>query len=161
MSVLVIVCDFHVQASQCSELDVLIPLSFGSSKLLLVGDPAQLPATVKSRQAEKLGLGQSLFERLYKFFISSKGNTNTVCRYIIKLYYIVLPYPLNKKYRLYISLGFIRGGGDIPQTSEQIYFNMQHLRTLEATSEGLIFFISWGSLPYQYPPLCTIEVYYV
>jgi superfamily I DNA and/or RNA helicase len=32
--------------------------------LLLVGDPQQLPPTVRSRNAEGLGLGTSLFLRL-------------------------------------------------------------------------------------------------
>lgn len=32
--------------------------------LLLVGDPQQLPPTVRSRAAEQLGLGTSLFARL-------------------------------------------------------------------------------------------------
>ena len=36
------------QACQSSELDLLIPLEFFSSKLVLVGDPEQLSATVKS-----------------------------------------------------------------------------------------------------------------
>ena len=36
------------EAAQCSELLTLIPLLYHSTKLVLVGDPAQLPATVKS-----------------------------------------------------------------------------------------------------------------
>jgi senataxin len=36
------------EATQCCELDILVPLQYGSSKLILVGDPEQLPATVKS-----------------------------------------------------------------------------------------------------------------
>ena len=33
---------------ECTKPDVLIPLQYGPSKLLLVGDPKQLPATVIS-----------------------------------------------------------------------------------------------------------------
>jgi len=57
-----------VKAAQCNELDVLVPLRYLSSKLVLVGDPLQLPATIKSQKALSLGFGQSLFERLYKHF---------------------------------------------------------------------------------------------
>ena len=34
---------------QCTKPDVLIPLQYGPSELLLVGDPKQLPATVISQ----------------------------------------------------------------------------------------------------------------
>ncbi|XP_062507770.1 uncharacterized protein LOC134184168 isoform X2 [Corticium candelabrum] len=56
------------EAAQCCELDILIPLQYGSSKLILVGDPQQLPATVFSQKAESFGYGRSLFERFYDCF---------------------------------------------------------------------------------------------
>ena len=37
------------QTSQCLECDCLIPLRFGCNKIILVGDPEQLPATVLSK----------------------------------------------------------------------------------------------------------------
>ena len=45
---------------------MLIPLQLlaREGRLVLVGDPQQLPATVLSRAAERAGLGTSLFERL-------------------------------------------------------------------------------------------------
>lgn len=46
-----------------------MPLRYLSSKLVLVGDPLQLPATIRSQKALSLGFGQSLFERLYKHFL--------------------------------------------------------------------------------------------
>ena len=49
---------------QAVEPSCLIPLRFGGQKLILVGDPRQLPATVKSKNAAALGLERSLFERL-------------------------------------------------------------------------------------------------
>ena len=36
------------QATQATELDSLIPLQFGMTKLFLIGDPNQLPPTVLS-----------------------------------------------------------------------------------------------------------------
>ena len=45
-------CLFSWQACQSCEMDILIPLQLGSSKLVLVGDPEQLPPTVLSRVSE-------------------------------------------------------------------------------------------------------------
>jgi senataxin len=42
------------EASQCLEVDCLIPLRFGCNKLILVGDPEQLPATVLSKVSKFL-----------------------------------------------------------------------------------------------------------
>ncbi|XP_035685869.1 probable helicase senataxin isoform X2 [Branchiostoma floridae] len=61
-------CVIIDEAGQCNELDALIPLQYGMSKLILVGDPEQLPATVLSKKAQDLNFRQSLFERLYRVF---------------------------------------------------------------------------------------------
>ncbi|XP_078697928.1 putative helicase senataxin isoform X2 [Branchiostoma floridae x Branchiostoma belcheri] len=61
-------CAIIDEAGQCNELDALIPLQYGMSKLILVGDPEQLPATVLSKKAQDLNFRQSLFERLYRVF---------------------------------------------------------------------------------------------
>ena len=53
------------EASQCIELSTLIPLQMGCSRLILVGDHKQLPATVFSRSAEQHLYSRSLFERLH------------------------------------------------------------------------------------------------
>eukprot|EP00474_Spongospora_subterranea_P006053 CRZ06511.1 hypothetical protein [Spongospora subterranea] len=52
------------EAAQAQEVESLIPLQYSCRKLILVGDPRQLPATVISQAAEKNGLSRSLFERL-------------------------------------------------------------------------------------------------
>ncbi|CAF4773373.1 unnamed protein product [Rotaria sp. Silwood1] len=56
------------EAGQCIEIDNYIPLRLGMNRIILVGDPEQLPATILSRRALEAGLNQSLFERLYKLF---------------------------------------------------------------------------------------------
>ncbi|CAF0898170.1 unnamed protein product [Didymodactylos carnosus] len=56
------------EAAQCLEIDSYIPLRLGINRIILVGDPEQLPATVLSKRALDNGLNQSLFERLYKLF---------------------------------------------------------------------------------------------
>ncbi|XP_023336216.1 DNA replication ATP-dependent helicase/nuclease DNA2 [Eurytemora carolleeae] len=51
------------EASQALLPSVIHPILF-SKKFILVGDPAQLPPVVQNHHARKLGLAQSLFERL-------------------------------------------------------------------------------------------------
>lgn len=52
------------EAAQAPEASTLIPLRYGCERCLLVGDPQQLPATVISPAAARLGLDRSLFARL-------------------------------------------------------------------------------------------------
>ncbi|KAH9626455.1 hypothetical protein KSS87_004956 [Heliosperma pusillum] len=54
------------EAAQAVEPATLIPLAAGCKQVFLVGDPVQLPATVISPVAEKLGYGTSLFKRFQK-----------------------------------------------------------------------------------------------
>ena len=71
------------EASQCVEPEALIPLKLGFTKLVMVGDHEQLPATVTSMKAKKYGYQQSLFGRLFSFLTggpsqvdnTSAGNT--------------------------------------------------------------------------------------
>lgn len=51
------------EAAAATEPELYIPFHLRPSRLLVVGDPMQLPATVLSRYAENLGLGKSLHER--------------------------------------------------------------------------------------------------
>ncbi|KAH9950533.1 SEN1 N terminal-domain-containing protein [Amylocystis lapponica] len=61
-------CDFDLiiidEAAQAIELSSLIPLKFRCSRCVMVGDPQQLPPTVKSQEASRYGYNQSLFVRL-------------------------------------------------------------------------------------------------
>lgn len=52
------------EASQCAEPAALIPLQFGSTNCIQVGDAQQLPPTVIARVACDRGFNTSLFERL-------------------------------------------------------------------------------------------------
>lgn len=52
------------EAAAATEPDLYIPFQHRPSKLLIVGDPKQLPATVISDRARRLGLAVSLHERL-------------------------------------------------------------------------------------------------
>ncbi len=46
----------------------MIPLRFSCNKIIQVGDPEQLPATVMSKKAQENQLHQSFFERIYQKF---------------------------------------------------------------------------------------------
>lgn len=54
------------EASQAVEVSTLIPLKYGCRRLILVGDPKQLPATVFSEPATQHNYEQSLFHRLQR-----------------------------------------------------------------------------------------------
>ncbi|UJR12657.1 hypothetical protein I4U23_016831 [Adineta vaga] len=53
------------EACQSLEADCLLPFYFGCSKIILVGDPKQLPPCVLSPVGQKYNLSQSLYKRLY------------------------------------------------------------------------------------------------
>ncbi|EPZ33970.1 AAA domain-containing protein [Rozella allomycis CSF55] len=55
------------EACQAVELSTLIPLKYNPKKVILVGDPNQLPPTVFSMAAQKFQYEQSLFQRLSTF----------------------------------------------------------------------------------------------
>ncbi|XP_037087467.1 helicase sen1-like [Pollicipes pollicipes] len=71
-------CCIVDEAGQCTEPDVLIPLEYGIKKLVLVGDPAQLPPTVVSETAQQYGLARPLLKRLYQLFLASKETSPVV-----------------------------------------------------------------------------------
>eukprot|EP00050_Salpingoeca_kvevrii_P022771 m.131797 g.131797 ORF g.131797 m.131797 type:complete len:1494 (-) comp9820_c1_seq1:59-4540(-) len=58
------------EAAQCSEPDVLVPLQYGCSRLVLVGDPQQLQATVLSMKCAEAGLKRPMFARVQEFMRS-------------------------------------------------------------------------------------------
>ncbi|KAH8361625.1 hypothetical protein KR084_010673 [Drosophila pseudotakahashii] len=52
------------EATQCTEPWTLLPMRFGLSHLVMVGDTQQLPAVVLSRKAIDYGLSNSMFDRV-------------------------------------------------------------------------------------------------
>uniref|UniRef100_A0A6I8P6J3 Senataxin n=1 Tax=Ornithorhynchus anatinus TaxID=9258 RepID=A0A6I8P6J3_ORNAN len=59
-------CVIVDEAGQACELETLIPLIHRCNKLILVGDPKQLPPTVISLKAQEFGFDQSMMARLCK-----------------------------------------------------------------------------------------------
>ncbi|CAK9823558.1 Probable helicase senataxin [Anthophora retusa] len=62
------------EATQSCEAETLIPLMLGVNILVLVGDPNQLPATILSPEAKKLGLDRSIFSRVQDAFDMQPNN---------------------------------------------------------------------------------------
>eukprot|EP00833_Pecoramyces_ruminatium_P002717 jgi/Orpsp1_1/1176749/evm.model.c7180000058858.1 len=60
------------EACQCTELTVLIPFCYNISQSILIGDPKQLPPTIKNHKIEKYDYGKSLFERIQEGSPSSE-----------------------------------------------------------------------------------------
>jgi len=54
------------EAAQAVEISTLIPLKYDCKRLILIGDPKQLPATVFSRVSQTMKYDQSLFYRLQR-----------------------------------------------------------------------------------------------
>ncbi|CAM9712680.1 unnamed protein product, partial [Scytosiphon promiscuus] len=54
------------EAAQAVEPSSMIPLKFNPRAVIMVGDPAQLPATIFSQEATRANFGQSLFQRLQR-----------------------------------------------------------------------------------------------
>ncbi|XP_066142155.1 probable helicase senataxin isoform X2 [Euwallacea fornicatus] len=61
-------CCIIDEATQCHEIESLLPSLIRINKFVLVGDPQQLNATIMNRDAVKLGFEQSLFTRLANNF---------------------------------------------------------------------------------------------
>ncbi|NWV78115.1 SETX helicase, partial [Dasyornis broadbenti] len=59
-------CVIVDEVRQSCEVETLIPLIHRCNKLILVGDPKQLPPTVKSVKAQQYGYDQSLMARLQR-----------------------------------------------------------------------------------------------
>ena len=53
------------EAAQAVEPSTLIPFKFNPNRVVMVGDPCQLPATVFSKLAKGANYDQSLFQVLY------------------------------------------------------------------------------------------------
>ncbi|CAC5404132.1 SETX [Mytilus coruscus] len=66
-------CLIMDEAQQATELETLLPLQYGTNKLILVGDPKQLQPTVKSQISRDKGFGKSMYERFCDHF-SLQGN---------------------------------------------------------------------------------------
>nr|XP_004654093.2 probable helicase senataxin [Jaculus jaculus]XP_045002580.1 probable helicase senataxin [Jaculus jaculus] len=72
-------CVIVDEAGQSCELETLSPLIHRCNKLVLVGDPKQLPPTVISMRAQEYGYDQSMMARFYKL-LEENVEQNTIGR---------------------------------------------------------------------------------
>ena len=72
---------FLDEAGQCSEAEFYVAAAFpGLSRIVTIGDPAQLPATVKNQKCEKAGYGESWIGHVFKLHRSKVHLLNTQYR---------------------------------------------------------------------------------
>lgn len=62
------------EAAQATEPTTLVPLMSGAQGFACIGDDKQLPSTVLSQEAKRLGLEESLFERLLRLQVVDAGS---------------------------------------------------------------------------------------
>lgn len=83
------------EAGQCTEPENLIPLRFKASKIVLIGDPKQLPATTFGNTSQMTLYSRSLFER-----IAESGT---------RVNFLTTQYRMLPEIRLFPSKTFYRG----------------------------------------------------
>jgi regulator of nonsense transcripts 1 len=99
-------CEFPVvlidEAVQATEPQSLVPLVYGCTKLILVGDHKQLGPTILNKKAARAGLACSLFERMLRA---------GVVPYLLTTQYRMHPelseYPTQRFYGGYIKTGIV------------------------------------------------------
>ena len=70
------------EATQCCEVQTLVPLRLNPKRMILIGDPRQLPSTTFHPLSEKLFFSRSLYERLEK---------NNFSNLMLKVQYRMIP----------------------------------------------------------------------
>ena len=93
------------EAGQSVEPETLIPLRLRFKKLVMVGDPEQLPATVLSKKAKKLSYKFSLFGRLFKKFENEAENPTQMLQLQYRMHPEIAKWPNSYFYGGKISNG--------------------------------------------------------
>ncbi|KAI4470494.1 dna2/nam7 helicase family [Holotrichia oblita] len=92
-------CCIVDEATQSKEAEILIPLMLGVTKLILVGDPQQLPAVIISQHAKHLECGQSLFQRIKKVFNHNPENPIRMLNVQHRMHPEISVFPNNEFYQ--------------------------------------------------------------
>jgi hypothetical protein len=130
------------EASQAAEPSTLIPLQYHCKRLILVGDPKQLPATVLSQTAQKFGYGTSLFERLQAMHVPVH-----MLQTQYRMHPTISAFPNQHFYR-----GLLQDADEIqrkwdPHTSERkgsLYHNRMHQHPSKCFGPLTFFAADWG-----------------
>ncbi|KAJ7691122.1 P-loop containing nucleoside triphosphate hydrolase protein [Mycena rosella] len=107
------VVDFPVvfldEASMSTEPASLIPIMKGSRHLALIGDHKQLPPVITSPEAQALGLGRSLFERLTEEGVVPSIMLDTQYR----MHPGISLFPSSEFYNFSLQDGTVDAGGNV------------------------------------------------
>ncbi|KAM0792340.1 ATP-dependent helicase NAM7 [Microbotryomycetes sp. NB124-2] len=125
------------EATQATEPECMIPLTFGAKQLVMVGDHSQLGPTIMNKKAAKAGLAQSMFERLVLL-----GNRPIRLQVQYRMHPCLSEFPSNMFYEGTLQNGVtaperLRKNVDFPwpQPSTPMYFH-QNLGQEEISSSG-------------------------
>ncbi|KAI5480920.1 ATP-dependent helicase NAM7 [Pseudohyphozyma bogoriensis] len=128
------------EATQATEPECMIPLTFGVKQLVMVGDHSQLGPTIMNKKAARAGLTQSLFERLVLL-----GNRPIRLQVQYRMHPCLSEFPSNMFYEGTLQNGVtaperLRKNVDFPwpQPSTPMYFH-QNLGQEEISSSGTSF----------------------
>ena len=115
------------EASQCVEPEALIPLKLGFTKLIMVGDPEQLPATVSSIEAKNKDFDVSLYSRVYKTFEVCPEETTPIQKLAVqyRMHSDIMTWP-----NQYIYGGILRQGVDRSNFQDK-RFNLTNYKVLK------------------------------
>ncbi|ODO09298.1 hypothetical protein I350_02898 [Cryptococcus amylolentus CBS 6273] len=100
------------EAAQAIEMSCLIPLKYGCTRCVMVGDPNQLPPTTFSTNAEKMNYNESLFVRL------SKRNAESV--QLLSIQYRMNPFISELPSKVFYN-GQLRDGPDMAKKTAAIW----------------------------------------
>ncbi|KAK4697556.1 regulator of nonsense transcripts 1, partial [Phenoliferia sp. Uapishka_3] len=136
------------EATQATEPECMIPLTFGVKQLVMVGDHSQLGPTIMNKKAARAGLTQSLFERLVLL-----GNRPIRLQVQYRMHPCLSEFPSNMFYEGTLQNGVtaperLRKNVDFPwpQPSTPMYFH-QNLGQEEISSSGTSFLNSKTTKP--------------
>ncbi|BGP53780.1 hypothetical protein JCM8202_005552 [Rhodotorula sphaerocarpa] len=128
------------EATQATEPECMIPLTFGVKQLVMVGDHSQLGPTIMNKKAARAGLNQSLFERLILL-----GNRPIRLQVQYRMHPCLSEFPSNMFYEGTLQNGVtaperLRKNVDFPwpQPTMPMYFH-QNLGQEEISSSGTSF----------------------
>lgn len=102
------------EAAQAVELSALIPIRERVARVILVGDPKQLPATVKSTSAAQARYDRSLFERL-----AESGLTPSMLRVQYRMHPFMREFPSD-----YFYDGRLTDGTSVLQRMRNVSWNL-------------------------------------
>ncbi|CAF3321766.1 unnamed protein product [Rotaria socialis] len=126
------------EACQSLEADLLLPLRFKCTKIMLVGDPLQLPPCVLSDAGKMYGLSQSLYARLHSNFEEYPNGPITMLDTQYRMHPDICRFPSEYFYthRLLTDASVARRMRDFPLKPLYVYNMTQSLQSSDDASSS-------------------------